>query len=109
MNYFTNLQNIGPQWWGAIAGAAGAGAIVVPSHRIVAALAAGSLVAWLALGMPGVGTKAAAACCDDCAHGSSTPCSESAAAATDVVPAAPPRTLAQNLGWPTNPQKGCGR
>ena len=75
------LEQIGPQWWGAIAGAAAAGAVIVPSHRIIAGLAAGAAVAWLALGRP-MPTKAP--CCASCADHSG-PCEGGAPGQVDAT------------------------
>jgi hypothetical protein len=43
------LRSLSPGWWSAVAGAAGAGAIIVPAHRVVAALVGGGTMLAIAL------------------------------------------------------------
>ncbi|TXH47102.1 MAG: hypothetical protein E6Q97_27955 [Desulfurellales bacterium] len=58
---FERAKRIKPEWWSAIAGAAGAGALVAPGHRVWGALLLGGAVAALAYSQT--------ACCESCAHG----------------------------------------
>lgn len=60
--FLEQLKRIDPAWWGAAAAVAGAGAVVVPSHRVLAAVAGGGLVLYLAWSrLP---------CCQKCADAS---------------------------------------
>jgi hypothetical protein len=55
------VKRISPGWWGAVAGAAAAGAALVPSSRLLAgALAAGAVFALALRNTP---------CCEGCAAG----------------------------------------
>lgn len=58
----TCIRELDVSWYGAAAGAAAAGAALVPDHRILAGLLAGAAV--LALGMS---RKKSGACCAECA------------------------------------------
>jgi hypothetical protein len=55
-----SLKKLSPQWWGAIAAAAAAGATVFAEHRVLGGLALGGAMLWLA-------RKASAPCCASCA------------------------------------------
>jgi hypothetical protein len=55
-----SLRKLPPAWWGAIAGAAVAGATLFPSARLLGGLGAAGLVLYVA-------HKATAPCCADCA------------------------------------------
>lgn len=65
------MEQLGPHWLGAAAGAAAAGAVVWPAHRALAAAGAAAVV--IALGLyaqRGHGpTAAAEPCCQGCADG----------------------------------------
>lgn len=63
-DYVHDVQELSPAWWTAIGGAAVAGAVLVPTHRVVAGLVAGAALVALALArMP------RKACCAACAGG----------------------------------------
>lgn len=64
----STVEHIGPQWLGAAAGAAAAGAVIVPNHRVLA----GGLAAAAVLALAMYATKpanAASACGAGCAGG----------------------------------------
>lgn len=61
-NALSRIEDISPTWWGAIAGAVAAGAVAVPTHRVLAGAALGGAVLWLAL-------RRLAPCCQSCAEG----------------------------------------
>lgn len=55
------VQKVPAMWWGAVAGAAAAGATIFPDARVIAALALGG-------GMLALAVKLAVPCCSDCAE-----------------------------------------
>lgn len=63
----SRLRAIGPGWWSAVAAAAGAGAVLVPSHRWQAGLFVGGVVLAVALWQEAESEAAAASSCDECA------------------------------------------
>ena len=59
--HLDNVKRISPSYWGAVAAAAGAGAMVFSGNRILGGLALGGAMFLLALQL--------APCCDGCAAG----------------------------------------
>lgn len=80
MKIWNDLQTLEPQWYGAAAGAAAAGAVLFPAYRVAAGLAGAATV--LALALRSGGTPP---CCDGCAD-HSKPCAGSAVAPTVAAP-----------------------
>lgn len=56
-----HIKKLSPEFLGAIAGAAAAGAVIFPEHRIIGALGLGGVMLFIALKMT--------PCCDGCADG----------------------------------------
>lgn len=84
------LQRLTPGWFSAIAGAAIAGATLVPHHRILAGLGAG--VSMLAIAI------ALTPCCDGCAAGQGC-----GASVTAKPPTLPPAVVVDDAGPVSTP------
>lgn len=85
---FHRITNISPGWWSAVAGAATAGAVLVPDHRITAGAVLGSVLLVVALYK--------APCCSACAG---KPAAPTATAGTQ--PVSLPTRIAQRMATPT--------
>lgn len=59
--YFDVVTHLHPEWYAAAAGAAGAGALLMPNHRLLAGGLGAALVLALAI-------KQHAPCCQECAE-----------------------------------------
>lgn len=76
-----HVKKLTPGWWGAIAGAAAAGATLVPSSRVLAGAAGGVAMLLVALHLT--------PCCDGCAAGQGCGASAPADPPTTEVPLFP--------------------
>jgi len=92
----SKLRSISPGWYSAIAGAAAAGAVLVPGSRVVAGVAAGGAVLLLALANTS-SSSAKGACCASCAGGDDH--ADKMPAPPILVPDAPPAGAPAPSTW----------
>lgn len=101
------VAHVPPQWWGAIAGAVAAGAVLVPNHRVLAGAGAGVAMLLLAV-RPWASPAASTPCCQECAEGA--PCAggggdavQVAAVGSDLM-----TNIMQAQAIASGAKKGCG-
>lgn len=88
-----HVKKLSHGWLAAIAGAAAAGATIVPAHRVLAAVGFGGAMLFIALKLT--------PCCDGCAQGAGCGGEAASSSTPATTPTTPSTTIAE--GEPVSP------